>query len=124
MKTYYSKDSIKRFLNPKRFGEIKDASGVGKVGNDRCGDEMEIYISVKDGKITDASFRTLGCAAAIATSDVVCEMIIGKEIDKAVSLTEKEMIEKLEYLPHTKVHCASLALKGVKAAVDDYNKKK
>ncbi len=124
MKTYYSKESIERFLNPKFFGEMKNPDGVGKVGNKRCGDEMEIYISVKKGRITGASFRTLGCAAAIATSDIICEMVVGKKPEEAVSLTEKEMVKKLEYLPNTKVHCASLALEGLKAAVDDYNKKK
>lgn len=123
MKNYYSKESMSRFLNPKHFGVIENADGVGVVGNERCGDEMEIYISVDKGKISRASFRTLGCAAAIATSDVVCEMIIGKNVKDAVSLTEKEMVERLEYLPNVKVHCASLALAGVRAAVKNYEEK-
>ncbi len=123
MKNYYSKEAMNRFLNPKHFGVIEDADGVGVVGNERCGDEMEIYIKVVEGKISSASFRTLGCAAAIATSDVVCEMIIGKNIKEAVSLTEKEMVENLEYLPKVKTHCASLALAGVRAAVKDYEAK-
>lgn len=123
MKSYYSKESMNRFLNPKHFGTIDNADGVGVVGNERCGDEMEIYISVEKGKITNASFRTLGCAAAIATSDVVCEMIIGKDVKDAVSLTEKEMVERLEYLPNVKIHCASLALAGVRAAVKNYEER-
>lgn len=123
MKSYYSKEAMNRFSNPKYFGVIEDADGVGVVGNERCGDEMEIYLSVKEGKITNASFRTLGCAAAIATSDVVCEIIIGKNLKDAVSLTEKEMVERLEYLPAVKVHCASLALAGVRAAVKNYEEK-
>ncbi len=122
MKSYYSKEAVQRFMHPKFFGEMKDADAVGVVGNERCGDEMEIYIKVDNGKIINASFRTLGCAAAIATSDVVCEMVIGKNIKDAVELTEKEMVEKLEYLPNTKVHCASLALNGLRAAVENYEK--
>lgn len=113
---------MKRFLNPEHFGEMKDANGVGKVGNPRCGDEMTVYIKVEEGIIKKASFQTWGCAAAIATSDVVCEMVKGKHVKEALSLTEKEMVEKLKKLPALKVHCASLAIKGLKEAIDDYGK--
>ncbi len=115
---------MERFLNPKHFGEMKDASAVGRVGNPKCGDQMTVYLKIKDGKIKNASFQTLGCAAAIATSDVICEMIIGKTIKKALSITEKEMIEKLEKLPAVKVHCSSLAISGLKKAIEDYEEKK
>ncbi len=123
MKNYYTKKTIQRFLEPKYFGEMKDATGVGEVGNPRCGDRMKVYIKIKNGKIVDASFQTLGCAAAIATSDVICEMIIGKTTKEALSITEKEMIEKLEKLPLVKVHCSSLAIEGLKKAIENYEKK-
>ncbi len=115
---------MRRFLEPKYFGEMKNADGVGKVGNPKCGDQMTVYIEVKDDKITDASFQTLGCAAAIATSDVVCEMAIGKNIDEALRITKEEMIEKLEKLPAVKVHCSFLAIEGLKKAIDDYKRRK
>jgi len=123
MSNYYTKETMERFLNPKHMGEMKDASGVGEVGNPKCGDQMTVYIKVKDGKITDASFQTLGCAAAIATSDVICEMAIGKKTEEALSVTEKEMIEKLKELPAVKVHCSSLAIEGLKKAIENYEEK-
>ncbi len=124
MKSYYSKEIMDRFLNPKYFGEMKNPDGVSKVGNPRCGDQMTVYLKIKDGKIKDASFQTLGCAAAIAISDLVCEMVIGRSLEEARLLTEKEMIEKLKDLPSVKVHCSSLAIKGVKEAIEDYEKRK
>ncbi len=122
MTSYYTKETMDRFLNPKHLGEIKDANGIGKVGNPRCGDQMTVYIKVKEGKIENASFQTLGCAAAIATSDVICEMAIGKKPEEALAITEKEMIKKLEELPAVKVHCSSLAIEGLKKAIDDYKR--
>ena len=77
MNNYYTKETMERFLNPKNMGEMDDANGVGKVGNPRCGDQMKVYVKIEKGKIKKASFQTLGCVAAIATSDVICEMIIG-----------------------------------------------
>ncbi len=123
MNNYYTKETMNRFLNPKYLGEMKDANGIGKVGNPRCGDQMTVYIKVEGGKIKDASFQTLGCAAAIATSDVICEMVIGRKPEEALSITEKEMIKKLEKLPAVKVHCSSLAIEGLKKAIDDYEKR-
>ncbi len=124
MNSYYTKETMERFLNPKHFGEMKDANAVGRVGNPKCGDQMTVYLKIEDGKIKNASFQTLGCAAAIATSDVICEMITGKTIKEALSITEKEMIEKLEKLPAVKVHCSSLAISGLKKAIEDYEEKK
>ncbi len=122
--SYYTQKTMDRFLNPKHFGEMKDANGIGKVGNPRCGDQMTVYIKVEGEKIKEASFQTLGCAAAIATSDVICEMAIGKNTKEALAITEKEMIKKLEELPAVKVHCSSLAIEGLKKAIDDYQKRK
>ena len=123
MNNYYSKETIKRFTNPTYFGKIDNPDGVGRVGNPKCGDQMTVYIKVENEKITNASFQTLGCAAAIATSDVVCEMVIGKNINEASQITEKEMIDRLKKLPAVKVHCSSLAIEGLKKAVDDYKEK-
>ncbi len=123
MTSYYTKETMDRFLNPKHLGEMKDANGIGKVGNPRCGDQMTVYLKIEGGKIKDASFQTLGCAAAIATSDVICEMVIGRGPEEALAITEKEMIKKLEKLPTIKAHCSSLAIEGVKKAIDDYKKR-
>ncbi len=120
MNNHYSKETIKRFSNPTYFGKTDNPDGIGKVGNPKCGDQMTVYIKVKDGKIEKASFETLGCAAAIATSDVVCEMIEGETLEKAASLKESEMIRRLEKLPAVKVHCSSFAIEGVKKAIENY----
>ncbi len=124
MKSYYSKELMDRFLNPKYFGEMKNPDGVSKVGNPRCGDQMTVYLKIKNGKIEDASFQTLGCAAAIAISDLVCEMVIDRSLEEACLLTEKEMIKELKDLPSVKIHCSSLSIKGVKEAIEDYEKRK
>ncbi len=126
MKNYYTKEAIGRFMNPKNFGRIKNADGIGKVGNIKCGDLMELYIKMDKKKkvISDVKFHTLGCAAAIATSDVICEMIKGKTIEEALRITYKDIVDKLGSLPQVKIHCATLAQEGLKSAVADYEKKK
>ena len=120
MKDKYSQKAMDHFLSPKNMGVIEDADGVGEVGNPRCGDLMTIYIKVKDGKIVDMKFKTLGCAAAIATSDVVCEVAKGKTIDEALKITFEAIVDELGSLPQVKVHCADLAQEGLKMAVEDY----
>ena len=128
MKPYYSKEVIKRFTNPKNFGEIKNADGVGKVGNPRCGDIMKLYIKVekRGGKeiIKDIKFHTLGCAAAIATSDMVCDLVKGKSLKYALKVGYKDVVDKLGYLPEIKIHCSFLAQEGLKSAIENYGKKK
>lgn len=123
----YSKKVIQHFTSPKNFGKIKDASGIGHVGNPHCGDMMDIYIKVdkKNGKeiIKDVKFETLGCAAAIATSDVACDLVKGKSLDEALKLTHQDIVNDLGELPTVKIHCSVLAHHGLKAAVDDYRKK-
>jgi nitrogen fixation NifU-like protein len=121
MKPYYSKEVIKRFTNPKNFGKIKNANGVGKVGNPRCGDVMRLYIKVNDKKvIEDIRFHTLGCAAAIATSDMACDLAKGKTLKEALEIDYKKIIKKLGNLPPIKIHCSVLAKEGLKAAVKNY----
>ncbi|MFH1462489.1 MAG: iron-sulfur cluster assembly scaffold protein [bacterium] len=125
IKPYYSKEVIKRFTNPKNFGEIKNASGIGKAGNPRCGDLMKLYIRVdKKGIIEDIKFHTLGCAAAIATSDMACDLARGKKIKDALKIDYKKIVKELGDLPPIKIHCSVLAKEGLKAAVDDYERRK
>jgi nitrogen fixation protein NifU and related proteins len=124
MNNYYTKETMERFLKPNHMGKIEDADGVGKVGSPRCGDMMEVFLKINSGIIEDASFQTYGCVAAIATSDVVCEMAIGKTIEEAKKINEKEMITRLEKLPSVKIHCSSLAIEGLKEAIKDYEGKK
>lgn len=116
----YSAKVMEHFANPRNVGEMKDPSGVGEVGNPKCGDIMRMYIKVKDNIITDVSFMTFGCGAAIATSSMATEMIKGKTIDDALKLTNKAVMEALDGLPPVKVHCSVLAEQAIKAAVADY----
>ena len=128
IKPYYSKKVIKRFTDPKNFGEIKNADGVGKVGNPRCGDLMKLYITIekKGGKeiIKDIKFHTLGCAAAIAASDITCDLARGKTTKEVLDLDYKKIIKGLGNLPPLKVHCSVLAREGLKAAIKNYREKK
>jgi nitrogen fixation NifU-like protein len=128
MQSYYSKEVIKRFTNPKNFGKIKNADGIGKVGNSRCGDIMKLYVKLekKGGKeiIKDIKFHTLGCAAAIATSDMICDLVKGKTLKETLKIGYKDVAEKLGYLPAIKIHCSYLAEQGLKAAFVDYEKRK
>jgi nitrogen fixation NifU-like protein len=119
----YSKKVMERFQNSKNYGKIENADGIGKVGNTRCGDVMWIYIKVKDNKITDAKFETFGCVAAIATSSMVIDMIIGKDIDEALKISNKAVAEALDGLPPEKMHCSVLAEEGIKDAIENYKKK-
>lgn len=116
----YSELVMEHFTNPRNVGVIEDADGVGKVGNPMCGDVMEMFIKVKDDHIEDVKFRTFGCGAAIATSSIATEMIKGKSLDEAVSLSNKAVADALGGLPAQKMHCSNLAADAVRAAVDDY----
>jgi len=128
MKPYYSKEVIERFTHPKNFGEIKNADAMGKVGNPRCGDIMKLYIKVgKRGRkeiIEDIKFHTLGCAAAIATSDMACDLVRGKTLKEALEIDYKKIIKGLGDLPPLKIHCSVLAKEGLKAAVENYYAKR
>lgn len=128
MKTYYSKKVIEHFLHPKNMGKIKDADGIGDTENLRCGDIMRIYIKVekKEGKevIKEAKFETMGCAAAISTSDMICDLVIGKTLEEALRIGYKDIADELGSLPPIKIHCAYLAQEGLKMAIEGYQKKK
>ncbi len=119
----YSKELIKRFRNPKNYGEIKNADGVGKVGNPRCGDVMWLYIKLKNGKINKIKFKTFGCPAAIAVSDMVCDLAKGKTIEQAKKINNKLIAKKLKGLPRIKYHCSMLGEEALRKAIEDYEKK-
>lgn len=108
------------FTHPRNVGIIEDADGVGEVGNAKCGDIMKIYLKISDGIITDVKFNTFGCGSAIASSSMATEMIKGKPLSEALTLTNKAVVEALEGLPAHKLHCSVLAEEAVKAAIKDY----
>ncbi len=116
----YTKELMKHFNNPKFVKELKDANAVGEVGNINCGDIMKLQIKVKDNKIADIGFKTFGCAAAIATSDVVCGLAKGKTLDEAKSLTKDDIIKELGGMPPLKVHCSLLGIEALKKAIGNY----
>lgn len=116
----YTEKVMDHFMNPRNVGEIENADGVGEVGNVKCGDIMRIYISVENEVIKDVKFKTFGCGSAIAASSVATEMIMGKTIEEALALTNKEVVDELGGLPPVKVHCSVLAEQALKAAIYDY----
>jgi nitrogen fixation NifU-like protein len=111
------------FTNPRNTGEIENASGIGTVGNAKCGDIMRVFLKIEDGIIADVKFKTFGCAAAIATSSIATELIKGKTLTEALALTNQAVAEALGGLPPVKMHCSLLAEQAVKAAIEDYLKK-
>lgn len=119
----YSKEVLNRFTNPKNAGLIKGASGVGTVGNATCGDIIKVYIKVEDDKICDAKFKTFGCAAAIASSDVAMDLIKNKTVDEALKVSNNDVMQELGELPEQKIHCSMMAQEAISAAVADYRKK-
>ena len=121
--TQYSEKVMEHFKNPRNVGEIPDADGIGNVGNPVCGDIMRLYIKVKDGRISDAKFKTFGCGAAIATSSMVTELVKGKTIEEALKVSNSAVAEALGGLPKIKMHCSVLAEEALKSAIDDYMKK-
>ena len=121
----YTEKVLDHFKNPRNVGELPNANGVGTVGNAKCGDIMQMFIHVNDdGIIDDISFKTFGCGAAIATSSMATELIKGKHIDEALKLTNAAVVEALEGLPPQKLHCSVLAEEAIKAAIEDYQKRK
>ncbi|MBW3000234.1 Fe-S cluster assembly scaffold protein NifU [Candidatus Woesearchaeota archaeon] len=120
----YSEKVMEHFKNPKNAGEIENADGIGKIGNPHCGDVMEVFIKVENDKIVDAKFKTYGCCAAIACSDIVCEMAKGKTLDEALEITKDDVVKALGDLPPLKVHCSILGVDALHKAIEDYKEKK
>ncbi|MBN1621726.1 MAG: Fe-S cluster assembly scaffold protein NifU [Endomicrobiales bacterium] len=121
---FYSEKVMEHFQNPRNVGEIKDADGVGEVGNPVCGDMMTFYIKVKDDKIEDVKFKTFGCGAAIAVSSMVSEMAKGKTIDDVKKITNDMVAKELGGLPSHKMHCSNLGADALHKAIDAYLEKK
>lgn len=119
----YNEKVMDVFKNPKNVGEIENPDGIGTVGNEVCGDIMQISLRIKNDVIEDAKFKTFGCAAAIATSSTATEMIKGMTVDEALKVTNKLVIENLGGLPPQKIHCSVLAEEAIKKAIDDYRAK-
>lgn len=120
----YSEKVMNHFRNPRNVGEIKDADGVGRVGNPVCGDLMEIQIKVENNILKDAKFKTFGCGSAIATSSMITEMAIGKTLEEALKITRSDVAAELDGLPPIKMHCSNLAANALHAAIQNYMNKK
>ena len=119
----YTEQVMDHFMNPRNMGEMEDASGVGTVGNAKCGDIMRIYIKVENDVITDVKFKTFGCGAAIATSSKATEMVMGKTIDEALKITNKMVMDELGGLPEVKIHCSVLAEEALHEAIKNYKER-
>ncbi len=116
----YTDTVMDHFQHPRNVGSIKDADGIGEVGNAKCGDIMKMYLKIKDNVITDVKFETFGCGSAIASSSMATEMIKGKTIDEALAVTNKQVVDALGGLPAHKLHCSVLAEEAIKSAIKDY----
>ena len=123
MSDIYTKKVLNHFRNPRNMGEIKDADGIGTVGNPTCGDVMTIYIKVKDDKIVDIKFKTYGCTAAIASTSIATELVKGKTLDEAMKLTRDDVANELGGLPAIKMHCSNLAADALREAIKNYREK-
>lgn len=119
----YSEKVMDHFANPRNVGEIEDADGVGSEGNPVCGDMMEFYIKVDDGRLADVKYKTFGCGAAIACSSMVSEMAKGKTVEEAKGITNADVAAELEGLPKNKLHCSNLGADALHKAIEDYESK-
>ena len=119
----YNEKVMQAFQNPQNVGEVENYNAIGTVGNENCGDIMQITMLIEDGIIKDAKFKTFGCAAAVASSSTATAMIIGKTIDEALKIKNSDVIEILEGLPPQKIHCSVLAEEAIKLAIEDYYSK-
>jgi nitrogen fixation protein NifU and related proteins len=125
----YNKKVMKLFMNPKNMGEIKDADGIGKVGNPTCGDIMHVYLKVEKDKnkkeiIKDVKFKTFGCASAIATSSMITQIAKGKTLEEAKKIKYQDVVKSLGGLPPIKIHCSTLATEALNKAIDNYKNKR
>ena len=120
----YSEKVMDHYMNPRNVGEIPDADGTGMEGNPTCGDAMQLFIKVENDVIVDAKFRTFGCGAAIAVSSMITEMVKGKTLDEALTISKEAVAQELGGLPPQKMHCSNLGADALKKAIDDYRSKK
>jgi nitrogen fixation NifU-like protein len=119
----YSDKVMDHFMRPRNVGEIENPDGVGEVGNPVCGDMMTFYIKVDGNRLKDIKFKTFGCGAAIAVSSMVSEMAMGKTLEEAMAITNKDVAEQLEGLPKNKLHCSNLGADALHKAIEDYKNK-
>ncbi len=120
----YTEIVMEHFTNPRNVGEIKDADGIGQVGNPKCGDIMKMYFKIDENEvITDVKFKTFGCGSAIASSSIATELIKGKTVKEALNVSNKKVVEELGGLPSAKIHCSVLAEQAIKSAIFDYAQK-
>jgi nitrogen fixation NifU-like protein len=120
----YSEKVMDHFMNPRNVGEMADADGVGMEGNPTCGDAMQLFIKVQDDRIVDAKFRTFGCGAAIAVSSMITEMVKGKTLDEALTISKEAVASELGGLPPQKMHCSNLGADALRKAIEDYRSRK
>lgn len=116
----YSEKVMQHFMTPHNVGEIEDADGVGEIGNPVCGDMMTFYIKVKDNRIDDVKYKTFGCGAAIAVSSMVSDMVKGKTLQEALTVTPAMVAKELEGLPKNKLHCSNLGAQALRKAIKNY----
>jgi len=119
----YNKTVMEHFMNPRNVGELEDANGIGTVGNTQCGDIMRVFLKIENGVVVDASFKTFGCGAAVATSSMATELVKGKTIAEVMTITNEAVLKALDGLPAIKKHCSVLAEEAVQAALWDYSQK-
>ena len=124
MENKYTKELMKRFRNPKHVKKIKNPSAIGEVGNLKCGDILHLELKVKEDVISDIGFQTFGCPSAIASSEVVCELVKGKTLEQAKKITKDEIIKKLGGMPKMKIHCSLLGIEALKKAIENFEGKK
>ncbi len=120
----YSEKVMENFLKPKNMGEIKNPDGEGEIGSPACGDIMQLQIKVKNNKIEDIKFKTFGCAAAIASTSMITQMVKGKPLEYAENLTMADVAKKLKGLPQIKMHCSTMGIQTLKKAIKDYRSKR
>lgn len=121
---YYSEKTLKRFKSPEFAGEIKNPDAIGQEGNPLCGDVMKIFLEVKDDIIKDIKFQTYGCIAAIASSDMMCELAKGKTIDEALEIKPQDIVNGLGHMPPIKYHCSILGIQALRKAIENYKRSK
>ncbi|MDR0850261.1 MAG: iron-sulfur cluster assembly scaffold protein [Christensenellaceae bacterium] len=119
----YTEKLMKRFMAPQNVGQIKGASGIGKVGNPVCGDIMKVYLKIENNIVTDAKMKTFGCAAAIVSADIAMDLIKGKTVEEAGKVTNQDVLNVVGEVPSQKIHCSILAKEAIEEAIKDYKKK-
>jgi len=123
MSLNYTKKTLSHFLKPRNIGSIKSPDGYAKIGNMTCGDQLDFFLKVKDGKIADVKFLSFGCASNIATASILTEKVKGMTVSQAKKYTWKKVVEELGGLPTQKIHCSVMAIQGLKKAIEDYESK-